>query len=463
MSDLKPQSVESAQVPPDIATLIPLREFVRVWWKIGWLSFGGPAAQMALMHRTIVEERRWISDARYMHALQFAMLLPGPEAQQLATWLGWVVHGTRGALVAGGLFILPGALVMFVLASSYVLVGQIPVVQSAFTGLQPVMIVIVLEAIVRISRRSLTSTGLRVWAGMCLLVLLAGWISFPALVAISLLTGLLLPGASRLNTPATTSTRSEAIIDRYLDAGALPHAHRRAGRSVAVLLAGLMLWLTPIVALMLAGAPRRYIEIATTFATAAVVTFGGAYSVLAWVSQQAVDVLHWVTPAAMFDALALAETTPGPLILVVQFIGFLAGTGLGGPWFMVHGLLAGLLTLYVTFVPSFTFVLAGAPHIDRLRHLTRLRAALALVSGAVVAVVARLGFWFATHAWFADTHSTAGWGSGFEVPVWSSAQPWSIVLTVAAAIALFRFHVSLVWLLVAGAGAGVLLSLAGLL
>jgi chromate transporter len=294
------------------------------------------------------------------------------------------------------------------------------------------------------------------------LVLLAGGLSFPALVAMSLLLGLLLPSARIVDAPSTPSTDSRAIVDEYLDAGALPHAHRTAGRSVLVLLAGLAIWLAPVLVLALAGAPRRYVEIATTFATAAVVTFGGAYSVLAWVSRQAVDVLQWVTPAAMFDALALAETTPGPLILVVQFVGFLAGTGLGGPWFMLHGVLAGLLTLYVTFVPSFTFVLAGAPHIDRLRNLPRLRAALALVSGAVVAVVANLGLWFATHAWFEHTQTTGGWGGGLELPVWSSVQPWAILLTIAAAVALFRFHVSLAWLLVGGAGAGIVLHVAGL-
>lgn len=456
------QKDESTAVLPAIETQIPFREFARVWWTIGWLSFGGPAAQMALMHRTVVEERRWISDARYMYALQFAMLLPGPEAQQLATWLGWVVHGTRGALTAGGLFILPGAMVMFALAISYVLWGQIPLVQAAFTGLQPVMIVIVLEAILRIGRRSLTTPFLRIWAALCLVGLLSAWLSFPALVAVAMAVGLVLPVQGSGTSTASAPVQETAIVDRYLDAGAIPHARRTAGRSAVVLLAGVTLWLAPVVGLVLLGAPQRYIDVATTFATAAVVTFGGAYSVLAWVSGQAVDVLQWVTPAAMFDALALAETTPGPLILVVQFVGFLAGAGLGGPNFMLHGVLAALLTLYVTFVPSFTFVLAGAPHVDQLRHLPRLRRALSLVSGAVVAVVANLGFWFATHAWFEQMQTSEGWGGAFALPLWSSIRPWSVLMTCAAAIALLRFHVSLFWLLAAGAAAGILLHLSGL-
>ena len=461
MSPTLPSNQEIGELPA-IETQIPFREFARVWWKIGWLSFGGPAAQMALMHRTVVEERGWISDARYMHALQFAMLLPGPEAQQLATWLGWAVYGTRGALVAGGLFILPGAMVMFVLAASYVLVGQIPFVQAAFTGLQPVMVVIVLEAIVRISRRSLTTPFLRAWAALCLVVLLSGWLSFPALVAVAMAVGLVLPAQVRGTSTTSAVVQETAIVDRYLDAGAIPHARRTARRSAAVLLAGATLWLAPVAALAVVGAPQRYIDVATTFATAAIVTFGGAYSVLAWVSGQAVDVLQWVTPAAMFDALALAETTPGPLILVVQFVGFLAGAGLGGPNFMLHGMLAALLTLYVTFVPSFTFVLAGAPHVDQLRHLPRLRTALSLVSGTVVAVVANLGFWFAAHAWFAQMQATEGWGGAIALPLWSSIRPWSVLMTCAAAVALLRFHVSLFWLRAAGAGTGILLHLSGL-
>ena len=360
-----------------------LSELTRVSARIGLLSFGGPAAQIALMHRVILDEKKWVTEPDYLRALSFCMLLPGPEAMQLATWIGWRLHGVKGGLIAGGLFVLPGALVVLALSLIYAAFGQVPLIAALFTGVQAAVIAIVIEALIRVSKRALKSREAYViafaaFAGLFLLKL-----PFPLIILAAGIWGF-------LRTPATAKDPA---------APPPPAALARSVKAAAVWLA---IWLIPLGVLILA-APGRLAEIGIFFSKLAVLTFGGAYAVLAWMAQEVVEQKGWLTLPQMMDGLGLAETTPGPLILVNEFVGFMAAHQVGG-WAL--GLAGAAIAVWMTFIPSFLFIFAGAPFIDRLTHMPRLSGALAAITAAVVGVIANLSLWFALHVLFSSVPET---------------------------------------------------------
>lgn len=402
---------------------------LRVWARIGLLSFGGPAGQIALMHRELVDRRGWIDEARFLHALNFCMLLPGPEAMQLATYVGWLRGGWRGGILAGGLFVLPGILAVMALSWVYVLAGGVGWIAGVFFGLKAAVIALVAEALVRIGRRALKGPQAWAIAGAAFLALFFFGVPFPLVVLAAAGIGFL-------------TARGEAAA-----VGAAP---RGATRQVALIWAGL--WLGPVALLLLALGPGHVLaQVAVYFSQMAVLTFGGAYAVLAWVAQAAVDQFHWLSAPQMLDGLAMAETTPGPLIMVTQFVGFMAGWQAGGLWLAT---LAGLVTTWVTFAPCFLWIFAGAPYAERLRGNPALTGALASVTAAVVGVIANLALWFGIHALFRE--AVGGW------PVWSSLDPWAAGLTALALVAAFGFRLGPGLLIGAAALAGVALHLAGL-
>lgn len=387
-----------------------LGDLVRVFGRIGLLSFGGPAAQIALMHRELVEDRAWLSEEQYLRALSFCMLLPGPEAMQLATYAGWRSRGVVGGLIGGGLFVLPGAVVMTGLALLYAGFGALPLVTALFVGVKATVVVIVLQALTRVSKRALKSRDRWVLAGLAFAAIYFLNMPFPILILAAGLYGY-------FSTPAP-ATRHDA---------ALPLAH--LARTVTVW-GGL--WLLPIAALW-AGGATFLTEVAIFFSKLAVVTFGGAYAVLAYMAQTVVADHGWITAPQMLDGLGLAETTPGPLILVTQFVGMLAGATKGGTGL---ALAAGALTLWVTFVPCFLWIFAGAPLIDHLAHKPRLSGALSAITAAIVGVILNLSLWFALQVFFTLTVQIDLGPLSFRAPVLSSVDPVAVALSLAAAWAL---------------------------
>ncbi|GAB3726279.1 chromate efflux transporter [Luteimonas pelagia] len=438
---------------------MPFRLAVRVWWRIGWLGFGGPAGQIALMHRELVERRRWIGESRFLHALNFCMLLPGPEAQQLAVYIGWLMHGIRGGLVAGVLFVLPGALVLGVLAALYVAHGDLPQVAAVFRGLQAAVVALVVEALLRIGRRALVSPAHVAIAALGFLALFALDIAFPWVVMGGALVGAAivryLP-ASGTRDGVTPETDARYAVDAMM-AGRGPAHLRPSGRRQAWLaLALAVAWTAPLlVAWATLGPTHAITEGGVFFSQAALVTFGGAYAVLAYVAQRAVEDLAWLSPREMLDGLALAETTPGPLIMVLQFVGFLAAFRFPGeldPW--LAGVLGAALATWVTFVPSFAFIFLGAPHVERLRGQPLLRGALQGITAAIVGVVLSLSAWFASRAMFTQVHA---WDFGIvhvDVPAWETVDWTSVGIAGAAFLALWKLRVDLGWVLAGAALAG---------
>jgi len=407
----------------------------RVWARIGLLSFGGPAGQIALMHRDLVERRGWIDEARFLHALNFCMILPGPEAMQLATYVGWLRGGWRGGLVAGGLFVLPGAMVILALSVVYVQGADLALVAAALLGLKAVVIALVAQALVRLARRAVTGRFGAVVAGLAFVALFVFAVPFPLVVLAAALAGY-------------AATRG-----RVAPSVALP----RAAGGWRVALVWLAVWLVPVAALLvLPGVPAVLAQVAVFFSQMAVLTFGGAYAVLAWVAQAAVEGRGWLSAGQMLDGLALAETTPGPLILTLQFVGFMAGFQASGGSLVV-AVLAALVTLWVTFAPCFLWIFALAPQAERLRANPALSGALKAVTAAVVGVIASLGLWFALHTLFAQT---GVWG-GVPLPVWSSLDPRAVGLTVLALLAAFVLRVPTGALILGGALAGLALHALG--
>ncbi|GAB1380571.1 chromate efflux transporter [Pararhodobacter aggregans] len=402
---------------------------LRVWARIGLLSFGGPAGQIALMHRELVDRRGWIDEAQFLHALNFCMLLPGPEAMQLATYVGWLRGGWRGGILAGGLFVLPGILAIMALSWVYVLAGGVGWIAGVFFGLKAAVIALVAEALVRIGRRALKGPQAWAIAGAAFLALFFFGVPFPLVVLAAAGIGFL-------------TARGEAVA-----VGAAPR-----GATLRVALVWAALWLGPVALLLLALGPGHVLaQVAVYFSQMAVLTFGGAYAVLAWVAQAAVEQFHWLSAPQMLDGLAMAETTPGPLIMVTQFVGFMAGWQAGGLWLAT---LAGLVTTWVTFAPCFLWIFAGAPYAERLRGNPALAGALASVTAAVVGVIANLALWFGIHALFRE--AVAGW------PVWSSLDPWAAGLTALALVAAFGLRLGPGLLIGTAALGGVALHLAGL-
>lgn len=409
-------------------------EAFRVWLRIGLLSFGGPAGQIALLHREVVDNRNWISDRRFLHALNFCTLLPGPEAQQLATYLGWLMHGPKGGFAAGLLFVIPGAIVMLALSVIYAVFGAVPIIAAVFFGLKSAVLILVVEALLRIGRRALKGAWAWLLAASAFVALFAFAVPFPAVVLTAALVGLLAPTHFAGGGHGKAKDGPPALLDAVLAADP-GRAQRLAGSARIAGLAVLVLWLVP-VALLLPGG-GVYADVALFFSKMAVVTFGGAYAVLAYVAQDAVEHYQWLSAPEMLTGLGLAETTPGPLILVLQFVGFLAGfrapgalTGLAG------GVAASVLTLWVTFAPCFTFVFLGAPLIERLQNNRALSGALAAITAAVVGVVANLAVWFALHVLFLQTAPVRFGLVVFDAPVLGSVDPWAVLLAAIAAGAL---------------------------
>lgn len=442
--------------------VIPLRTATRAWFAISLQTFGGPAGQIAVMQRTLVDEKRWISQRRFLFALSYCTLLPGPEAQQLATYVGWLLNGLRGALVAGSLFVLPGVVALLVLSGVYVAYGDTTLIEALFLGLGPAVIAIVIQALWRVSKRGLTHPSLVGLAVSSFVALTIFGVPFPAVVAAAGLIGWLF-GRYRpdMTEPTTVST----------DGGGVPlisddalHSERPSLRRGALTLGiGLVLWLAPVIAFaVLIGSDSVFVEQGIFFSGTALITFGGAYAVLAFVAQQAVQVYGWLAPGEMVRGLALAETTPGPLIMVVQFVAFLgAYRDPGGldPW--VAGVLASLLTTWVTFVPCFLFILLGAPYVERLRHNRTLSAALTGITAAVVGVIANLAVYFALHTLFADTARITTGPLSVEIPT-GGIQWVAIVITAFGCLLIFGRNWSALRTLGACALAGIVLGLAGL-
>lgn len=425
-------------------TVPTFAEALKVWLKIGFLSFGGPAGQIALMHRTLVDEKRWIGEGRFLHALNFCMLLPGPEAQQLATYMGWLMHGWRGGIAAGALFILPGAAVVLTLSILYAHFGALPLAMAIFIGVKAAVLAIVVEALLRIARRALKAPFLWALAAASFIAIFALNVRFPVIVVGAAALGLVAARVGWLD--IATEAEDGALI-----------RPRTAVQTVGILLFGLALWFVPVAAVAIV-APPVFTDIALFFSKLAVVTFGGAYAVLAYMAQAAVEGYHWLNPGEMLDGLGLAETTPGPLILVTEFVGFLAAfRDPGGLSPLIAGVLGAGLTVWVTFVPSFLWIFLGAPYVERLYGNRALKAALAAITAAVVGVILNLAVWFALHVLFIDLQQWT-WGPlGVLIPEVATLQPLTAALALISAYLLLRRGWGMVATLALAASVGGLL------
>jgi len=380
---------------------VSFAEAFRVWFKIGCIGFGGPAGQIALMHRMLVDEKKWVDQSRFLHALNFCMLLPGPEAQKLATYLGWLLHGNRGGLAAGILFVLPGALVMLGLSLLYTLGRGLSIVDGALFGIKAAVLVIVVEALIRIGRRSLKTRLLMGLAGLAFIGIFFLDLPFPMIVAGAAIVGFLVAQSSPilLGLKAQPDAPTRPVLGRW----------RQAAMAAGT---GLVLWWAPVaLGVVLLGSQHVLVDIGIFFSKIAVVSFGGAYALLAYMAQEAVQTYHWMTAPEMVDGLGLAETTPGPLILVTQFVGFLAAYRDAAPFSPIAaGAIGAALTTWVTFVPPMLLILAGAPFIEQLRSNQRLSGALAAITAAVVGVILNLTVWFALHVLFGQVQERhTGW------------------------------------------------------
>ena len=412
-------------------------EAFRVWLRIGLLSFGGPAGQIALLHREVVEQRHWIGERRFLHALNFCTLLPGPEAQQLATYLGWLMHGVKGGVAAGVMFVLPGAVVMLALSLIYALAGSVPVIDAIFFGLKSAVLVLVVEALLRIGRRALRGRPSWVLAGAAFAALFLFHVPFPIVVGVAAVIGFAMPAWFSHAGHGQSGQDRPAVIDALLisDPG---RPARMAASARRAAIAALAVWLLP-VALIMATVSGTYGHIAWFFSKMAVVTVGGAYAVLAYVAQDAVEAYRWLEPDEMLAGLGLAETTPGPLILVLQFVGFLAGFRAPEALSGVAGGIAGsVLTLWVTFAPCFAFVFLGAPIIERLQGNVSLAGALAAITASVVGVVANLALWFGLQVLFQDHVPVRLGPLAFEAPLPASLDLMALLLALVAGVSLFR-------------------------
>ncbi|MGX8008425.1 chromate efflux transporter [Mesorhizobium sp. ORM8.1] len=451
-------AADTTIAPPPPPTF---KEAARLWAKIGLLSFGGPAGQIALMHKELVEERRWIGEQRFLHALNYCMLLPGPEAQQLAIYIGWLLHKTAGGLVAGVLFVVPGAIVMLILSTFYALYGGVPAVEALFFGVKAAVLAIVVEAVIRIGRRALKNQAMVAIAAIAFLAIYVLNVPFPLIVLVAGIAGwvgnrvapALFSGAGHRKGSAADF---KGTVDLMFERGELAHTRPKKWHAPRTIALWLPIWLGPVLLIGLAtGSTSVWTHIGGFFSLMAVVTFGGAYAVLAYVAQAAVQSFAWLAPGEMVDGLGLAETTPGPLILVLQFVGFIAAFrahGVLDP--LLAGTLGALLTLWVTFTPCFFWIFLGAPYIEALRGNKALSAALTAITAAVVGVVLNLALWFALHVIF---HEVRNIGWGMNVPVLSSLDWRAALLSAAAMIAVFRLKIGMLPTLAGSALAGLVL------
>jgi len=449
-------------IPPDEITPahgVSFAEAFKVWLRIALLSFGGPAGQIAVMHRIVVQERRWISEARFLHALNYCHLLPGPEAQQLAIYIGWLMHKTRGGLVAGILFVVPGVIALMALSWIYVIWGNVGFVAGLFLGLKAAVLAVVIEAVLRVGRRALKSRLAVAIAAAAFVALFFFAIPFPIVVVASALVGF---AADRLGYAVGGRAGHGKHDDDRLGEHIPDHARPSLAQAVKVVATWLPLWLGPVALLFLClGSDNIFTRLSVFFSEVAVVSFGGAYAVLAYVAQQAVETHQWLRPGEMLTGLGMAETTPGPLIMVVQYVGFLAGYRTPGalpP--LTAATLAGLLVTWVTFTPCFLWVFLGAPYVEALRGVRALAAALSAVTAAVVGVILNLAVWFGVHVIFRETVPWQGFALELSLPVLPSLDIFATILAVTAALAIFRFKVGVIQTLLACSIAGVVLQLA---
>jgi chromate transporter len=463
MTDLAAVQKVGAQEP---AHGISFNAALLVWIRVAILSFGGPAGQIAVMHRILVEEKNWISESRFLHALNYCMLLPGPEAQQLATYIGWLLHRTVGGIVAGGLFILPGIFAIMGLSYIYAAYGNVGFVAALFFGLKAAVLAIVIQAVVRVGRRALRNPVMIGLAAAAFVAIFFFGVPFPIIIVAAALAGFV---GARLGRPEFAALehggQNSAAIDSMLGEEVPDHVRPNALRTLRVGAAWLAIWLVPVFTLLIMSGPKDvFSQIAIFFSKMAMVTFGGAYAVLAYVAQQAAEYYRWVSPREMLDGLGMAETTPGPLIMVVQFVGFMAAfrqaSGLPP---MLAGTLGGLLATWVTFAPCFLWIFVGAPYIEALRGNKALAGALSAITAAVVGVILNLSIWFALHTLFRQTVPIHGFGLSFDAPVLASVDLPALALSAAAATAIFRFKVGMLAVLAASCIAGILLRLAGVI
>ena len=424
------------------------REALRFWLKLGFISFGGPTGQIAIMHTELVEKKRWIGEERFLHALNYCMLLPGPEAQQLAIYCGWLLHRTWGGLAAGVLFVLPSAFILWGLSFVYVTYGNLPWIAAVFYGLKPAVLAIVAAAVLRIGSKALKNTVMWLLAGLAFVAIFFFHTPFPAIIIAAALIGYAggLRWEKTFNVvqrhgakPGATG-RGAVIDDRH---AAPAHTRPSLAHALKVLAIGLALWWLPVLAAGLAqGRTGTLVQESLFFSKAAMVTFGGAYAVLPYVAQQAVENFHWLTAPQMLDGLGLAETTPGPLIMVLQFVGFLGGWNHAGTLSpLLAATLGAALTTWVTFVPCFIWIFLGAPYLEQLRNQTKLTGALSAVTATVVGVVLNLTVWFALHVIF---------------PAGERIDWFVAVVAAAAFVAMQRFKVGIIPIILTGAGLGLL-------
>ena len=429
-------------------TNVSLTQAFRVFARIGLLSFGGPAGQIALMHRELVEQRPWLSEQEYLRALNFCMLLPGPEAMQLATYAGWRLHGVKGGLMAGLLFVLPGAAIVLLISVLYSQFGRLPLVEAAFFGIKAAVLAIVLEALIKVSKRGLKLPAHWIIAGLAFIALFVFAIPFPLVIAAAGLAGWMMTQAA---TAAGQSVPSPAKVP--------------ASSTVQTIALWLVIWFAPVAAVALLVYPDHLlVQVGLFFSKLAVVTFGGAYAVLAYMAQQAVQTHGWLTAEQMIDGLGLAETTPGPLILVTEFVGYMAGfrsAGLLGSIGM--GLAGAAMALWVTFAPCFLWIFAGAPYIERLAHMPRLSGALAAITAAVVGVIANLALWFGLHVIFGEVTRISTGIFSITWPTWSTINIAAIGLFGLSTAMLLLWHQGLARTLGTCAAIGLALGVAGVL
>ncbi|MGO4566144.1 chromate efflux transporter [Rhizobium sp. 2YAF20] len=445
---------------------VSLGEAFLVWMRVAALSFGGPAGQIAVMHRIIVDEKRWIGEHRFLHALNYCMLLPGPEAQQLAIYIGWLMHRTVGGLVAGILFVLPGFLSILVLSYIYAAYGSIGVISGLFFGLKAAVLAVVVQAVIRIGSRALKNRAMVAIAAVAFVAIFLLHVPFPLIVLTAGIVGFVggKAGLSSFKIGGGHKAGSgPALLDADSALGEETPVHARPNLAWSLRISSILLalWIIPVAALYaVLGPESSFTQIALFFSKMAVVTFGGAYAVLAYVAQEAVQHYGWLKPGEMLDGLGMAETTPGPLIMVVQFVGFMGAyrdPGSLNP--MTAATLAAILTTWVTFVPCFLWIFLGAPFIEKLRGNLALAGAMSAITAAVVGVILNLAVWFALHTFFAEVASFRFGPLWLDIPLLRSAVIPAMALSLAAAVAIFRFKASTIATLLACAAAGMVWTL----
>ncbi len=467
--------MKSTETTTDTPQRITLSQALPTWCRIAALSFGGPTAQIAVMHRILVDEKKWVSETRFLHALNFCMLIPGPEAQQLATYIGWLMHGVRGALTAGLLFILPGFVSILALSMIYVTWHEVPAVEAIFFGLKAAILAVVLQAVIRIGSRVLKTWALLGVAAAAFVAIFFLHLPFPLVILGAAVIGLVGNRIWPVEFPVLQAHGKQAAngndIEHHIEPGEQVSPEVLAvkptvTRTLLIAALWLSIWWLPILAVaMIFGLQSVYATEGIFFSKAALVTFGGAYAVLPYIGQQAVERYHWLTAPQMIDGLGLAETTPGPLIMVVQFVGFLGAYHVAemdsahplSP--LAAGILGSVITVWATFAPCFLYIMTGARWVERLRRNRALSAALSAVTAAVVGVVLNLAIWFAIRALFRKTQKSswamAGWTLDFEWPVWSTISWGSVLCLTVAAVIIFGLKRNIFIALGAGIAVGV--------